>query len=184
MKERQSKLDAHAERLDEWFGIRKLTIEQAQAELLKDGLSISQSRLSTWWAARQSQLSRNKVLADITSGSRDCKSFREQFENNPAPDMRTIVNLYQVLVMQFSTRAEVDPKLLQLADSMMRTAMEYNSGQTRAELEKRRLDLAERRVKLLEAKAAAYDRAQAILKNSGGISPATLKKIEAELKLL
>ncbi len=52
----------------------------------------------------------------------------------------------------------------------------------------KRDSLEARRIALLEKKADAYDRAQAALteaKNSkGGITPATLKRIESELRLL
>jgi len=47
---------------------------------------------------------------------------------------------------------------------------------------------ARRKLALLEKKAAAYDRAQAALaeakQSKGGITPETMSKIEAELKLL
>jgi len=53
---------------------------------------------------------------------------------------------------------------------------------------KLQLSQEDRRIKLLEQKAAAFDRAQAALseaRNSkGGITPETLKRIESELKLL
>ena len=50
----------------------------------------------------------------------------------------------------------------------------------------RESDRDDRRLKLLEEKASAYDRAQAAMteaKGSGGITPETLAKVEQELKL-
>lgn len=56
------------------------------------------------------------------------------------------------------------------------------------DLNVKKVNLDERRIALLEKKAAAYDRAQATLeeakKSKGGISKETLTKIEQELRLL
>lgn len=56
------------------------------------------------------------------------------------------------------------------------------------DLNVKKVALDERKLVLLEKKAAAYDRAQAALteakNSSGGITPETLTKIERELKLL
>lgn len=56
------------------------------------------------------------------------------------------------------------------------------------DLNVKRTNLEERRIALLEKKAAAYDRAQAALaeakQSKGGITEETFRKVEAELKLL
>ena len=56
------------------------------------------------------------------------------------------------------------------------------------DLNVQKVELDSRKLALLEKKAAAYDRAQAALaeakQSKGGITPETMSKIEAELKLL
>ena len=187
-KEQKSKLDPFAEGLDEWLGILKMTLAEAQAELAKDGCHVSLSRLSSWWEARCSANLQEKLLAQIAAGASQCKDVEKTFADNPAPQMETIIKLHRVLIMQLSTQSQSNPALLQLADQLTRTALEFASGQTKAELEKQKIALANRRVKLLEQKAAAYDRAQRALESAksskGGITPATLAEIERELKLL
>jgi hypothetical protein len=58
----------------------------------------------------------------------------------------------------------------------------------KADLSAKQVLLDERRLVLLEKKAAAYDRAQAAIaearSSKGGITPETFKRIETELKLL
>jgi hypothetical protein len=69
-------------------------------------------------------------------------------------------------------------------------ALEQDHAKTEATLKQREraLELESRRVALLEQKAAAYDRAQQAVaeakQSKGGITPETLAKIEAELRLL
>lgn len=186
-KERQSKLDAHAERLDEWFGIENKTLAEVQAQLALDGCSVSLSRLADWWRDRSGALMRERQLAMIASGAAQVKQVNKEFGINPAPELATLVNLHQVLILSLSTQASADPKLLKLVNEMMYPVLQFTSAQTKARLEEKKISIAERRVELLEKKAAAFDRAQAALdtaKNLGGITAETFKKVEAELRLL
>lgn len=159
-KEKKSKLDAHAERLDEWFGVQKLTLKEVQAQLLQDGISVSESRLSEWWQRRQSQLLQERQLAMIASGARQCKEVEKEFARSDAPELDTLIKLHRVLILSISTQANADPSLLKLVNEMMHPVLQFTAGQTKARLEEQKIALANRRVELLEKKAAAFDRAK------------------------
>jgi hypothetical protein len=97
----------------------------------------------------------------------------------------------ETLLMRLGLSAQ-QPKLIQaaaqIADSRRSLDLTEQIGKTKARLKEKDQNLDERRVVLLEKKAAAYDRAQAALKEArsskGGITPETLKRIERELNLL
>ena len=125
MKKQPSKLDQFAERLDEWFGVEKKTIAEVQKQLKLDGCSVSSGRLSQWWAARQSEVMREKLLAQITSGAHACKEVESLFAKNPAPELETLIKLHRVLVMKLSTEGNVNPELLELVGSLMKPVMEF-----------------------------------------------------------
>ena len=163
MKERQSKLDAHAARLDQWFGVEKQSIEYVREQLAQDGVAVSASRLSEWWSARQSQLMQERQLSMIASGARQCKDVEKQFAENASPQMDMLMALHRVLILNLSTAATADSKLLKLVNETMYPVLQYESGRTKAELEKQKLDLAARRVKLLEEKAKAFDQAKEVV---------------------
>jgi hypothetical protein len=185
MKSKPSKLDAFAERLDEWFGIEKKTLAEVQEQLKLDGCSISLSSLSQWWSARQTQKQTDQLFHLIASGGRMNKELDQAYASNPAPAIAQLINVTKTLVMSLQVKGAADPKLLNLANSMQQTVLLYLSAETKAALEQQKLGLQERRIELLEKKAAAYDRAaQALNEAKGGITPETLTKIERELKLL
>jgi hypothetical protein len=139
----QSKLDRFTASLDEWFGIQKLSLEDVQKKLLEDGCSVSLSRLSRWWERRQEVLAQEKLLQQIATGAKQCKEMKEAFAEHPAPELETIMSLHRVLIMQLSTQSMANPALLEMADRLTRTVLEFVSGQTRAKQKERELSLAE-----------------------------------------
>ena len=147
-KEKKSKLDPFAERLTQWFtpkdkGGDGLTLEQAQEQLALDGCKISTGRLSTWWESQQQEQLQVKLLGQIASGAQQCRAVEKQFGSNPAPELETLIKLHRVLILQLSTQGNANPEFLKLADQLMRTAMEFVSGQTKAAHKERELNLAE-----------------------------------------
>lgn len=168
-KEKQSKLDRHESQLEQWYFTDNLEHAEVQRRLNSDGTDVSLSRLSDWFSqrsvARLNLERENKLIANIASASSLCKTMDKQFANNPAPDMPSLINLSKMIYMKLSTG--VSPKIqeLALADQMMRTVMEYQSGQTKFNLEKLKLDLQERRVALLEKKAAMADEAKGVVES-------------------
>lgn len=161
MKSKPSKLDAFAERLDEWFGIEKKTLSEVQEQLKLDGCVVSLSRLSDWWAARQSQLMQERLLAQISSGARQCKEVEKEFGNSPPPELETLIKLHRVLILKLSTAAVADPEILSMASQMMKPIIAFAKVQESAE--SRKLD--ERKLALMEAKAVQADKAKGVLEN-------------------
>lgn len=182
MKSRKSKLDPYGDRLDELEAQGK-TLAEMVAELAAAGCAVSAGRLSGFLSARRSARQQAMLLAQITNGARQVKDVESAFAKNPAPAIETLIKLHRVMILQLSTQAADNPDLLKLTDQLTRTVMEFIAGETKAKLESGKLALAERRVQLLEQKAAAYDQMKAAV-SSGGLTPETLTKIERELKLL
>lgn len=180
MKAKASKLDPYAERLQEWF-LEGKTLFEAQEQLRLDGCQVSLGRLSEWWEARQSWIQGEQLIKQITSGANQCREVRAAFGEHPAPELETIIKLHRVLAMQFATKANVDPKMMEQAERATKMALEFAKlEEKRAERElatqKYRDQVAERK-RVIEAELGKA-------KTSGGITPETLSKIEAELQLL
>ncbi len=163
MKSKPSKLDAFAERLDEWFGIEKKTLAEVQAQLKLDGCSVALSTLSDWWSARQQCREEDRIFSLIASGGRMNKELDKAYQENPAPQIEQLIAMTKTLVMSLQVKGAADPKLLNLANSMQQTVLMYLFGETKAKLEREKLGLQERRVELLEQKAAQADQAKQVL---------------------
>ncbi|MDB6109775.1 MAG: hypothetical protein JWR69_1525 [Pedosphaera sp.] len=134
MKQKPSKLDAFATQLEQWFGVDKITLEDAQARLKELGCSVSSSRLGEWWEARLTQRMQDQLLGQIASGSRQCKEVERQFGENPAPELETLVKLHRVLILKLSTQANVAPEMVELVTDLMKPVMEF------AKLQEKRAD--------------------------------------------
>ena len=160
----KSKLDQFAETLA-GMEAEKKTLAEMQAWLKEEGCSVSVSTLSSYLESQRSARLQAKLLGQITSGAKQVREVEHQFSGHPAPELDTLIKLHRVAVLQLSTQAQADPELLKLVDQLTRTAMEYTSGQTKAKLEKEKLEIAERRVALLEQKAALFDQAKGIAGN-------------------
>ena len=160
MKEHKSKLDPYAKHLDEWFSPPlKLTLEQAAARLASEyDLSVSRARLSEWWEARCNQKLQTSLLNQIATGSRACQAVEREFGKNPAPELETLIKLHRVLILNLATRSELDPSLLDTVSTLMKSAMEWAKLQEKQQ--SRQLD--ERRLVMLETKAAQSDAAEQV----------------------
>ncbi|MDE2099100.1 MAG: hypothetical protein KGL39_17735 [Patescibacteria group bacterium] len=129
-KQKQSKLDAYAERLTEWFtpkdkGGQGLTLAEAREQLRLDGCSVSLSRLSDWWAEQQSRRQQEQLLARITTGSQQIRDVEQEFAKNPAPALETLIKLHRVLILRLSTEATDDTEKLELVNRMMREVQKF-----------------------------------------------------------
>lgn len=129
-KERQSKLDGYAERLDEMFrsvdkGGKGFTLDQAREELRLDGCSVSCSRLSDWWSARQNSQMQDRLLNQITSGAQQCREVEAALGKNGGVGLETLIKLHRVLILKLSTEGNVDPEKLELVNRMMREVQKF-----------------------------------------------------------
>ncbi len=163
MKEKPSKLDAHAERLDDWFGVQNMTLDQVREQLLQDGVSVSASRLSKWWQNRRTRLLQERQLNLIASGAQQVREVEKAFSTSKAPELETLIKLHRVLVLDLSTKGIADPKMLELVNRMMRELRQYArleqiGEQIALEREKFQIDAAEKCLeKLAELKTISTD---------------------------
>lgn len=158
MKSKPSKLDAYAERLEEWFGADKKSLEEVQKQLALDGCSVSRSRLSDWWANRQKEKMQAALLGQITSGARQCQEVEAALGKTGAPELDTLMKLHRVLIFKLSTMGNIDPEMLELVNRMMRPVIQV----ARLKQLDAQNKLDERRVKLLEERAALAMQAEEI----------------------
>jgi len=130
MKERASKLDAYAQRLDELLrpaseGGQGLTLAQAQEQLRLDGCAVSTSRLSDWWAAREAARLQDRLLGQIASGARQCQEVEKELGKVGAPELDTLIKLHRVLILKLSTEVQADTELLELVNRMMKPVVAF-----------------------------------------------------------
>jgi hypothetical protein len=179
MKQRASKLDQYAERLDELF-MQGQPLKAGQEALAALGVKVSLSRLSDWWSARQTQRLQDRLMVQITSGARQCQEVEQAFGKNPAPELETIIKLHRVLALQLATTAAADPAMIELAERATKMAMEFAKIQDR----RRELELSEQKYRdQVAERKAAIERELNTARSQGGLSTETIEKIERELKL-
>lgn len=164
MKSRESKLDRYAEQLDE-LEAEKKTLAEMQAWLKAEGCEVSLGRLSAFLASRRQERLHQQLFGLIATGARMNKELDAAFTANPAPDIEQLIRVTKTLISSLQVQGQANPDLLTLANAMQKTVLDYASGKTRAELEERKLGIQERRVVLLEQKAAAFDQAKGVLEN-------------------
>ncbi|HEV2207317.1 MAG TPA: hypothetical protein VG167_00965 [Verrucomicrobiae bacterium] len=162
MKEKPSKLDAYAERLDEWFGEKKMTLEAVREQLRLDGCTVSISRLGEWWSQRQSRRLQDRLLEQIASGARQCQDVEKALGKSGAPELNTLIKLHRVLILKLSTEGNADPEKLELVNRMMREVQKFARLEQLAEQNK----LEARRLDLLERKAALADQAKEVTESA------------------
>lgn len=179
----ESKLDQYAETLAQMESEKK-TLAEIQAWLKEEGVVASPSTISRFLDSQRSSRLQEKLLARITTGSKLCQEVEAKFGTNPAPELETLIKLQRVLILNLSTQANADPEMMKLVSQSFGAVMDAE----RLRLKRGELDLNTRKVRLMEKKADAYDRAQAALNaaksSKGGITKETLQRIEQELNLL
>ena len=191
-KPQPSKLDPHAELLDAWLrpaseGGQGITYTDALQRLDGLGTHSSLSRLSAWWTKHRALQAQDALLEKIGATAEFITKIKSQLAGvDIADELKTLIKLLQRLVFALSAQAEHDPDLLKLANNMLQRVVDYARDQARAaaiaqaaaaderraaataadlELRRAALALEERRVKLLEDKAAAADQTKSILES-------------------
>jgi hypothetical protein len=162
MKQRPSKLDQFATQLAD-MDAELRTLGEICEWLAAEGCKVSASSVSVYLERLRSQRRQAAILAQITSGSRQAAEVEKQFAKNPAPALDTIIKLHRVLIMQLSLQTGENPELIEVTNQLTKTVMDFVSGQTKAELEKAKLGQSERKIVLLEKKAAAFDQAKEVV---------------------
>lgn len=137
------------------------TLAEAQAELKLAKCDVSLGRLSEWWSSRQSAMWQESILKQITSGARQCREVEAAFAEAPAPEFDTLIKLHRVLILKLSTQGNADPELLELVNRMMKPVVQFARLQQLEQQNK----IEERKLVLLEKKAAMADQAEAVAKS-------------------
>lgn len=146
MKQRQSILDPFAARLAQWLTPKEdggdgLTLLQAQSQLAADGCKISVGRLSEWWSDKQKRDADKRFLANIANGSRMSKQVKAAFASEPPPEIQTLINVVQSLIMTLQVKGQANPQYLELADRLLRSVLDFAAMQTKAGFEKLKIEI-------------------------------------------
>ena len=165
MKSRPNKLDPFAGRLKEWAAEGK-TLQQMREALRSDGCSCSLSSLSDYLARQRQAAQEQEMFGLIASGGRMNKELDAAFASNPAPGIERLIEISKSLVMSLQVQGMANPDNLRLANSMQQTVLNFLSGETRARIETRKLEQGERKLAILEAKAALGDSAKGVLEDT------------------
>lgn len=144
----KNKLDPYAARIADWVaeGMEQKVMRE---ELRKDGLTVSASSLSVYISRMQDQADQERLFGLIATGGQMNAELDAAFKKNPAPGIDRLIQVTQSLVMSLQIKGVADPKLLSLANSMQQTVLNFVSGQTKAELEHRKLDLQEQKFQVV-----------------------------------
>lgn len=164
MKARPSKLDQFAAQLAD-LDAEKKTLSEMCEWLAAEGCKVSPSVVSVYLERLRSSRREAAILSQITNGARQSAEVEQQFRKNPAPQLDTIIKLHRVMIMQLATQSVDNPELIEVTNSLTKTVMDFVSGQTKADLEKQKLAQGERKLVLLEKKAAAFDQAKDVIQS-------------------
>jgi DNA-binding phage protein len=162
MKSRPSKLDRFAAQLAE-LDAEKKTLSDICEWLAAEGCKASPSSVSVYLERLRSERRQAALLTQIASGSRQSADVEKQFSKNPAPALDTIIKLHRVMIMQLATKSVDNPELIEVTNALTKTVMDFVSGQAKAEIEKQKLSQGERKIVLLEKKAAQADATATVL---------------------
>ena len=171
MKARESKLDPYAEKLQAWFtpktqGGEGITLMQAQNRLAELGLKVSINTLSSWWQRHQQSQLRDKMLSDIASGAQFNRQLEKSLGDNPPPELQTLIKLIRTLVAQLAVNGTADPDALKLVSQLTTLVLQHDSARANYTLKEKELEIKERRIVLLEQKAAQADAAKSTLNDA------------------
>lgn len=146
MKAKPSKLDPYAERLTEWFLHERKPLSWVRDQLKQDGVSISLSRLSTWWQRRSAWLEQqqNNQLIDDWSETMEAKLR----EFNPQADQDKVRQFVIAHLIKKAAATSNDKLALAAIDRQQKERSEERADrQFQLELEKFQFSAAEAALK-------------------------------------
>lgn len=157
----ESKLDQFHEQLVTLESEGKTLLEM-QKWLHEEGVAVAQSTISRFLESARSSAAQERILQLVVSGAQHCAEVDRAFSKNPAPELETLIKLFKVLIMKLTTQGAADLEQLRMADQLSRTAIEFISGQTKANFKRIELEQAERKLKIAEEKARQADAARQV----------------------
>lgn len=84
-------------------------------------LQTSMGALSRWYHKDDAEA----TLAMIASGAAMNREITSAFEQNPAPEMKTLVSMIKTLIMSLQVKGTLDPAMLELANTLFKSALDY-----------------------------------------------------------
>jgi hypothetical protein len=149
--------------------------------LAKKGCQVHPSWLGRWWRARRNRSHAEELLDVIHRSAHQCLRLEKAFADGRTPDLELLIQIHRVLLLNLSADASVEPAILDRLTRVMKTILSWACLH-----EKRRIrELNEQKYRdQVAAQKAAIERELNAAKDSGGISPQTLERVERELKLL
>lgn len=168
----QSKLNPFAQTLLD----KKLageTLEQLRDWLKGEGVTVALSTVGDFVSRLLSRREQDLLLDRITSGANQVREVEERFKQNPAPELKTLVKLHRVLILQLSTAGNTDPELLKLSDQLTNTVAGIISAETKAHFKEREVTLAEQ--KAAESKKSDQQKALEMCLDEASEFPDVLK---------
>lgn len=121
-------------------------------------LQLSVGALHRWYHKDDSEL----TLSMIASGATMNRRIVAAYEENPAPEMATLVALIKTLIMQLSVQGAADPAMLELANQLFKSALDYLKEQGKGEDRK----LEREKYELLKKKAEQADAAKQVIQST------------------
>jgi hypothetical protein len=134
------------------------TLDETLVWLRERGVKISRSALARWLDGRRTAALHDRILRSIATGAELIRDCEREYGRNPAPSVDQLIRLFRTLVMQLAASGAADPDFLRLAAPMMSQVLEAE----RLAVKRQELLLDERRVAVLERRAAAADAAEKV----------------------
>ncbi|MCX8156165.1 MAG: DUF3486 family protein [Verrucomicrobiae bacterium] len=139
------------------------TLDETLVWLRERGVKISRTALANWLEGRRARELQERILRSIASGAEMMRQCEKEYGKNPAPSVEALIKLFRVLVMQLASAGAADPEFLRVAGPMMGQVLEAE----RLAVKRQELILEERRVAVLERRAAQADAAQGVVQDAG-----------------
>jgi len=147
-KQTPSKLDPFEEVLFA-MDAAKNTLAEMKQWLSGQGVTISFQAISQFLASRRKRRWQADILRQIASGQQPFKQAKTAFQNDPEPDLETLIKLSRVLI--FEHAVHLKPGLMSSPTTNM--VLNYINRQGRIESKNSQVALAERKLAIREASA-------------------------------
>jgi hypothetical protein len=164
---RKKRADARLERLPAEQQVELVrfaeshTLDEAVVWLRERGVRISRTALANWLEGRRMRDTQERILRSIASGAQLMRECEREYGKNPAPTVEQLIRLFRTLVMQIASAGACDPEFLRAAAPMMGQVLEAE----RLAVKRQELMLEERRVAVLERRAAQAEAAQGVVQD-------------------
>ncbi len=122
--------------------------------------------------------SEDLYLDQLEHGVKYCQEVEQQLARIAGPELNAIMKLHRLIILKLSTRAEAQPELWDVLKDLMKPVMDW----ARLEEQQKEREFAEQKHREQRADVQAGRGGES--RAGAALSPETLQKIEAELKLL